>query len=125
MVENRLQRPSGVDVCPVFSSRTCVHTRHVILIVLHVLYQVIISNKIYLMCDALCDDCRPRSFCYFFFFLISFLIIFRFSLKLFLICSYFSGDLSLTVLINPIPPGGGGEWEVPAPISTFENFLNI
>ena len=37
MVENRLQRPSGAYVCPVFSSRTCVHARHVILMVLHVL----------------------------------------------------------------------------------------
>ena len=27
------------------------------------------------------------------------------------------------VLLNPIPPGGGGG--VSAPISTFENFLNI
>ena len=102
MVENRLQRPSGVYVCPVFSSRTCVHARHIILMVLHVLYQVIISNKIYLMCNALCDDCLPRSFCYFFFlcyFAISFFNFF-FSLKLLLICSYFSGDLSLTVLIK-------------------------
>ena len=33
MVENRLQRPSGVYVCPVFSSRTC--ARHVVLMVLH------------------------------------------------------------------------------------------
>ena len=40
MVENRLQRPSGVYVCPVLSSRTCVYARHVILMVLHVLYQV-------------------------------------------------------------------------------------
>ena len=31
IVENRPQRPSGVYVCPVFSSRTCVHARHVIL----------------------------------------------------------------------------------------------
>ena len=73
MVENRLQRPSGVYVCPVFSSRTCVHARHVILMV----YQVIISNEIYLICDALCDDCLPRSFCYFFF-LISFCYFFLF-----------------------------------------------
>ena len=89
MVENRLQRPSGVYVCPVFSSRTCVHARHVILMVLHVLYQVTV-------CDALYDDCLSRLFCYFFLF-------FKkkyFSLKLFLICSYFSGDLSLTVLIK-------------------------
>ena len=68
MVENRLQRPSGVYLCPVFSSRMCVHARHVILMVLHVLYQVIISNEIYLMYDALCDDGLPRAFCYFFFF---------------------------------------------------------
>ena len=27
--------------------------------------------------------------------------------------------------INPIPPGGGGGGEVPAPISTFENSLDI
>ena len=67
MVENRLQRPPGFYVCPVFSSRTCVHAIHVILMVLHVLYQVIITNECYLMCDALCDDCLPRSFCYFFF----------------------------------------------------------
>ena len=53
---------------PVFCSRTCIHARHVILMVLHVLYQAIISNEIYLMCDALCDDCFPRSFCYFFFY---------------------------------------------------------
>ena len=101
MVENRIQRPSSVYLCPVVSSRTCVHARHVISMVLHVLYQVTV-------CDALCDDCLPhsgcyffflRSFCYFFFF--SFLFLnFHFSLKLFLICSYFSGDLSLTVLIK-------------------------
>ena len=35
-----------------------------------------------------------------FFFLLLFLKNFHFSLKLFLICSYFSGDLSLTVLIK-------------------------
>ena len=36
----------------------------------------------------------------------------------------FIGD---SVLINPIPPGGGGGRgrKVPAPISTFENFLDI
>ena len=74
MVENRLQRPSGVYVCPVFSSRTCVHARHVIsMVTVHVVVTVgvdcfkIISNEIYLMCDALCDDCLPRSFFYFFF----------------------------------------------------------
>ena len=62
---------------------------------LHVLYQAVT------VCDALCDDCLPRSFCYFFFFFFSFLFFdFHFSLKLFLICSYFSGDLSLTVLIK-------------------------
>ena len=44
MVENRLQRPSGVYVCPVFSSRTCVHARHVILMVLHV-QSLILSGK--------------------------------------------------------------------------------
>ena len=89
---------------PVFSSRTCIHARHVILMVLHVLYQAIISNEIYLICDALCDDCFPRSFCYFCFyahFAIFFLFFyFHFSLKLFLICFYFSGDLSLTALIK-------------------------
>ena len=104
MVENRLQRPSVVYVCPVFSSRTCVHARHVILMVLDVLYQVIINNKIYLTCDALCDDCSPRSFAIFSFYahfaIFSFFINFHFSLKLFLICSYFSGDSSLTVLIK-------------------------
>ena len=68
MVENRLQRPSGVYVCPVFNSRTCVHARHVILMILNVLYQVIINNEIYSVCDALCDDCLPRSFCYFSFY---------------------------------------------------------
>ena len=78
LVENRLQRPSGVYVCPVSSSETCVHARHVILMVLHVRYQVIICNKIYLMCDALCDHCLPRSFCYFFF-LLSFCYFFFFS----------------------------------------------
>ena len=89
-------------VGPVFSSRSCVHARHVILMVLHVLYQVIISNEIYLMCDALCDDCLPRSFCCFFFLrsFFYFFLNFHFSLKMFLICSYFSGDLSLTVLIK-------------------------
>ena len=65
--------------------------------VLHVLYQVITSNEIYLMCDALCDHGLPLSFCYFSFFKIV-LLNFHFSLKLFLICSYFSGDFSLTVL---------------------------
>ena len=50
MVENRLHRPSGVYV---FSSRTCVHARHVILMVLHVLYQVIISNQ-FIKCVMLC-----------------------------------------------------------------------
>ena len=107
MVENRLQRPSGVYICPVFSSRMCVHARHVILMVLHVLYQVIIINKIYLMCDALCDSCLPRSFCYFFFLrsfcyisFFNFFFNFHFSLKLFLIFSYFSGNLSLAVLIK-------------------------
>ena len=73
--------------------------------VLHVLYQVtcikIISNEIYLMCDALFDDCVPRSFCYFVFFQFFFFNFhFTFSLKLFLNCSYFSGDLILTVLIK-------------------------
>ena len=63
-----------------FYSRTCVHARHVILMVLHVLYQVIIGNEIYLMCDALCDDCLPRSFCYFFFFLRSFCYFFFFKI---------------------------------------------
>ena len=33
------------------------------------MYQVIINNEIDLMCDALCDDCLPRSSCYFFVFL--------------------------------------------------------
>ena len=67
----------------------------------------IISYEIYLTCDALCDDCFPRSFCYFFFlrsfchfFFFSYFLNFHFNLKLFLICSYFSGDLSLTVLIK-------------------------
>ena len=68
----------------------------------------IISNQTYLMCDALCDDCLPRSFSYFFFLrsfcfffiFFNFFLKFHFSLKLFLICSYFSGDLSLTVLIK-------------------------
>ena len=55
----------------------------------------IISNEIYLLCDALCS---LRSFCYFFFLI--FFFNFHFSLKLFLICFYFSGDLSLTVLIK-------------------------
>ena len=107
MVENRLQRPSGVYVCPIFNSRTCVHARHVILMILNVLYQVIINNEIYSVCDALCDDCLPRSFCYFSFYahfaifsFLNFFLNFHFSLKLFLICSYFSGDLSLTVLIK-------------------------
>ena len=72
--------------------------------VLHVLYQVIISNEIYLMCNALCDDCLPRSFCYAHFAIFSFFHFFSFNFhfnpKLFLICSYFSGDLSLTVLIK-------------------------
>ena len=41
MVENRLQRPSGVYVCPVFSSRTCVHARQIILMVsVHVVVTV-------------------------------------------------------------------------------------
>ena len=44
VVENRLQRPSGVYVCPVFSSRTCVHARHVIVMVLYVLYQVTVQS---------------------------------------------------------------------------------
>ena len=35
----------------------------------------------------------------------------------------FIGD---SVLINPIPPGGGGGGrKVSAPISTFDNFLDI
>ena len=29
------------------------------------------------------------------------------------------------ISFNPIPPGGGGRGGVPAPISTFENFLDI
>ena len=33
---------------------------------LHVLYQAVT------VCDALCDDCLPRSFCYFFIFFFSF-----------------------------------------------------
>ena len=61
-----------------FCSRTCVQARHVILI-LHVLYQVIISNEIYSMCDALCDVCLPRSFCYFFPFTLILLFFFKFS----------------------------------------------
>ena len=69
------------------------HARHIIYTCIK-----IISNEIYLMCDVLCDDCLPRSFCYFFFF--NFFLNFHFSLKLFLICSYFLGDLSLTVLIK-------------------------
>ena len=31
---------------------------------------------------------------------------------------------SLSDYLNPIPPGGGGGGGVPAPISTFENFLD-
>ena len=84
MAENRLQRPSGFYVCPVFSSRTCVHARHVILMVLHVLYQVTVRN---------CS-------CLLFFLFLNFFLNFHFSLKLFLICSYFLGDLSLTVFIK-------------------------
>ena len=57
-----------------FYSRACVHARHIILMVLHVLYQVIISNEIYLMFDALCDDCLPRSFCCFFSFYAHFVL---------------------------------------------------
>ena len=107
MVENLLQRPSGVYVCPVFCSRTCVHARHVILMVLHVLYQVIISNEIYLMCDALCDDCLPRSFCYFFFlrsfcyFFSFFNFFFQFSFQPQIVLIQF-GDLSLIVLIKRV-----------------------
>ena len=41
VIENRLQRPSGVYVCPVLSSRTCVYARHVILMVtVHVVVTV-------------------------------------------------------------------------------------
>ena len=41
MVANRAQRPSGVYVYPVFSSKTCVHARHVILMVtVHVVVTV-------------------------------------------------------------------------------------
>ena len=47
MVENRLQRPSGIMYTPVFSSRTCVHARHVILMVLHVLMLCVMTA-----CDA-------------------------------------------------------------------------
>ena len=39
---------------------------HVVVTVGVYSYQII-SNEIYLMCDALCDDCLPRSFYYFFF----------------------------------------------------------
>ena len=41
-----------------------------------------------------------RSFCYFFSFFLILFFNFHFSLNLFLICSYFLGDLSLTVLIK-------------------------
>ena len=84
MVENRLQRPSAVYVCPVFSSRTCIHARHVILMVLN-------------DCIKLQTACHAHLAIFSFF---PFFKKFHFSLKLFLICSYFSGDLSLTVLIK-------------------------
>ena len=128
MVENRLQRPSGVYVCPVFSSRTCVDARHVILMVLHVLYQATVRSCSCLFFDnincgavlhhfvrALYTLTLPptfiilasliaiffflRSFCYFLFYFF-FKKKIHFSLKLFLICSYFSGDFNLTVLIK-------------------------
>ena len=47
----------------------------------------IISNQTYLMCDALCDNCLPRSFSYFFFlrsfcfFFYLFLIFFKVSFQ--------------------------------------------
>ena len=89
MVENRLQRPSGVFVCPVFnfSSRTCAHARHVILMV-------------YLMCDAHFAIFFLFTLILLFFLFFNLFLNFHFSLKLFLICFYFSGNLSLTVLIK-------------------------
>ena len=111
-VENRLQRPSGVYVCPVFSSRTCVHARHAILMVLHVLYQVIVRSWYSLRfdninCGAVLTACHVNFSIFFsftlillFFLFFNFFLNFHFSLKLFLICSYFSGDLSLTGLIK-------------------------
>ena len=75
---------------------------HVVVIQLEYTCIKIISNETYLMCDARSDDCLPRSLCYFSFFNLFFN--FHLSLKLFLICSYFSDDLSLTVPVNVIPP---------------------
>ena len=103
MVENRLQRPSGVYVCPVFSSRTCVHARHVILMVLHVvMYCIKLQCEVVpvllfdnINCGAVLTACHAHFGIFSFF-------NFHFSLKLFLICSYFSSDLSLTVLIKSV-----------------------
>ena len=53
------------------------------------------------MYDALCDDCLPRAFCYLVYFL-NFLFKFSFQTKIFLIFSYFLGDLRLTVLIKRV-----------------------
>ena len=105
MVENRLQRPFGVYVCPIFISRTCVHARQVILIVLHVLYQVIKFIQCVMLCVMTACHAHFAIFSFYarfaiFSFFNVFFINFHFSLKLFLICSYFSGDLSLTVLIK-------------------------
>ena len=60
------------------------------------------------MCDALCDDCLPRSFYYFSFYThfdnFSFFFIFlKFSFQPQIVLNlffFFSGDLSLTVLIK-------------------------
>ena len=63
----------------------------------------VISNEIYLMCDALGDAHFTIFSFYAHFAIFSFLIFFKnfdFSLKLFLICSYFLGDLCPTALIK-------------------------